>query len=126
MLLQPKADGGGLAMTRPRLIFVSGKYTARTEAERRENVELATTVGHVLRQLGFEAIVPHVAVLPPLEPDPERAWKIAMKTCLVMLQRCDSLVLVPNWRDSRGARIERWFALKRGIPVFERVPDLLV
>lgn len=107
------------------LVYVAGKYTAATEREIQENVELAKTIGLLLRQFGVEAIVPHIAVLPPIESDPRIAWKIAMRTCVAMLLRCDAVLLAPNWRESRGARVERWIALKRGIPVFERIPDML-
>jgi len=36
-----------------------------------------------------------------------------------IIDRCDAVVLLPNWLDSKGATRERAYALNRGIPVFE-------
>lgn len=107
-----------------RLIYIAGRYSAKSASEIEENVELAKLAGHVVRSWGYEPLVPHIAVLEPLGESSEERWKTAMRSCLVFLGRCDGVVMLPNWRKSRGARIERWISIRRGIPVFENLSDL--
>ena len=111
---------------KPLLVYVSGKYTSHDLTETLENIATAKAVGAAVREAGHEPLVPHIAVLPPDASAPAReCWKIAMRSCVAFLLRCDALVLCDNWRDSRGARVERWIAIKRGIPVFESVEELV-
>lgn len=42
-----------------------------------------------------------------------------MPICLSMLQQADALVLLPGWKDSPGARLERAFADYQEMQVFE-------
>ena len=110
----------------PLLVYVSGKYTSRDLTETLENIATAKRVGEDIRRAGHEPLVPHIAVLPPdASVSARECWKIAMRSCVAFLLRCDALVLCENWIDSRGARVERWIAIKRGIPVFENVSDLM-
>ena len=44
---------------------------------------------------------------------------------LEILERCDVVLLTPNWGDSFGAKMERIYARKLGIPVFHCVEDCL-
>lgn len=44
----------------------------------------------------------------------DRSWKSYMKEDLRALKECDALYALDNWQDSRGARIEVWFAKRYG------------
>lgn len=48
-----------------------------------------------------------------------RPWEWYMRRTLQMMLDCDEIVLLPGWRDSKGARIERDLAEKLGMPVSE-------
>ena len=37
--------------------------------------------------------------------------------CLAMLDKCDELLLLDNWLESTGAKIEYGFAKAKGIPI---------
>jgi hypothetical protein len=44
-------------------------------------------------------------------------WKEAMRICLKAMLDCDGLALLPDWRDSRGAKIEAYLAINLGIDI---------
>jgi hypothetical protein len=48
----------------------------------------------------------------------ERDWKKCMKKCLNVLIDCDAIVLQKNWKQSRGAQIERFIAKKMAMKVY--------
>lgn len=37
-------------------------------------------------------------------------WLKAMWKCLKLLKGCGWVAMLPDWRESRGARIEHWYA----------------
>jgi hypothetical protein len=48
---------------------------------------------------------------------PARAtWKLAMRQALSEMLKCGGIALLPDWRRSKGARLERRIAKKLGIP----------
>lgn len=108
-----------------RLVFISGKITCDTPEYERECVALACDVGQLVRSLGLVPLIPHIAVLKPTSAEPEAVWRQAMGDSLAMMARCDAVLMLPNWRRSRGARIERWVAARRGMPVYDSVIDLM-
>lgn len=107
-----------------RLVFISGKFTSATAGDERECVALARDVGELVRSLDLVPLIPHIAVLRPTSGEPESVWRVAMRDSLEMMSRCDAVLMLPNWRASRGARIERWIARRQGMPVFDSVLDL--
>ena len=53
--------------------------------------------------------------------DHEEFW---YEGTLALLKRCDAMILVPGWEDSKGTRDERAWAKANDMPVFERVEEL--
>lgn len=47
------------------------------------------------------------------------SWQKCMRTCLKVLLSCDKILLLPDWKQSRGARIEFLVALATGIPILK-------
>lgn len=47
-----------------------------------------------------------------------KKWQDYMHQCLSMLEMCDSLILLPNWRESHGAQVEYHYAHGLKIPVY--------
>ena len=47
----------------------------------------------------------------------ETDWKAAMKQAISMMMCCDGVALLPDWKESRGAKIERKLALALGMTV---------
>lgn len=46
-------------------------------------------------------------------------WQANMRLCLQRLLLCDKILLLPDWKRSRGARIEWLVALSCGIPILK-------
>lgn len=63
--------------------------------------------------LGFEAINP-LALINDWKCD----WSVAMKKCIKALLDCDAIVILPDWEQSKGAKIERQLAEDLDIQIF--------
>lgn len=93
-------------------IYIAGPYTDPTEEGIRANVESALSAALVISlELKRPVIVPHVAM------DPRTPWDQAMNRCRELLSACDTIVMLPRWRESRGARQEHEWAKERGMSV---------
>lgn len=104
------------------LIYVSGPYTAPSSEELAQNIQRAKLTGLKVRAVGFVPIVPHLAIL---HDDPRVfTYDKAMNECLEILVRCDAILMMEGWQESRGARIEHDAAITEGIPVCYDVSDL--
>jgi len=87
-------------------IYIAGKVTGdpnyrakfRSESER-------------LHSLGYEPVNPSEIIA---EDEP---WKRAMKTALRAMLECDGVSLLPDWMNSKGARIEWRLATELGMDV---------
>jgi len=48
----------------------------------------------------------------------------AYEGTLALLRVCDAVLLLPNWEQSMGARVERCEAISRRMPVFHGVAEV--
>lgn len=97
----------------PPLVYVSGPYTNGIIIK---NIEAAEAVSVQLMRNGFDVICPHknTGGYEKYEDIPYDQY-IAMD--LNILERCDAIYMMSNWRESNGAKIEMQRALEKGIPV---------
>lgn len=58
-----------------------------------------------LENKGYEVINP-LAVVNDWDTD----WNTAMRKCIAALTDCDAICLLPDWKESKGARIENSIA----------------
>lgn len=105
-----------------KVAYVSGPYRAKTEWEVRQNIEHAAEIAADLWKMGYAVICPHTnsAFMGGVVPD-----ETFLQGDLAILERCDVLVLMPNWEKSEGAKVEKEFAEACGIPVREWI-DLVL
>lgn len=54
--------------------------------------------------------------------DDSKDWGDYMLECLPVLKKCDVVVLLPDWEQSKGASIEFDFAVQCNLKVFEMNP----
>lgn len=55
-----------------------------------------------LTAMGFEVVNPMNVVT-----DPKAEWKLAMRECIKsMMHECDTIFLLPDWFQSKGAQLE--------------------
>jgi hypothetical protein len=83
-------------------VYIAGKVTGESIAE------CTMKFGAVQKQLeamGFEAVNPLETV-----GGWDISWEDAMKKCIIALMGCDAMVLLPDWKESSGAVIERQLA----------------
>lgn len=104
-----------------RVVFVSGAYRSGTEAGVYANIQHARDVAEELWYRGYIAICPHTnsAHMGGLIPDAE--W---LERYLVLLRRCDAVVMLTGWEQSEGARAEYQEARNRGMTVWFESKEL--
>lgn len=88
-------------------IYIAGKVSG-------ESVAACTmkfgTAQKELESLGFEVVNPLQLV-----NNWKSTWHDAMKKCIIALIDCDAVVLLPDWEQSIGAKIECQLANGLGI-----------
>lgn len=52
-----------------------------------------------------------------LEHDHDKTWQSYMRECISAMMKADAIYLLPNWRESKGARIEVQLAHNLGIKI---------
>ncbi|MCG7607123.1 DUF4406 domain-containing protein [Mycobacterium sp. CnD-18-1] len=68
-----------------------------------------------LRAAGEEVINPAEF---DAEIGPDQSWDTYLRRDLVLLaEKCDKVVLLPGWEDSKGAQLERYVAEKLGMTI---------
>jgi len=102
-----------------KLVYLAGPYTGDVE----KNLSAAVDIAADLTNMGFSVICPHanshwvhlrMAAKGYAPLDPVNWYEFDFE----ILLRCDYLVLMPNWKQSTGARLERVFAEQHGIRVY--------
>jgi hypothetical protein len=88
----------------------------------RRHIHRAATLGYEVAKLGAYPVIPHTntgSVFMGTET-PE-FWYAGT---LELLRRCDAIILVMGWEDSKGSTAEVEEARRLEIPVFTRVDEL--
>lgn len=100
-------------MKRKPLIYIAGKYTDVTPEAIQANIDKAVMAAKILEQHGWIVFVPHVHYLPL-----GLHYNDIMEQCKGIIQRCDAMFMLDNWKDSKGANIELIEARSLGLSVF--------
>jgi hypothetical protein len=87
-------------------LYVSGLITGDANYQ-----EKFLKAENTLREAGFEPVNPAARV------PPDRDWSQAMRVVAGLMLECDGVALLPDWEESRGAKIEARLAREVGIPV---------
>jgi hypothetical protein len=105
------------------LIYLAGPYTGSTPKERDDNVMRAKMIGLFVILLGDDPFIPQ-SMTHGLE-DFGVSYERFLYLGLNILQRCDALLLLPNWEISKGAKKELKAAQKLGVKVFESLEEYI-
>lgn len=106
-----------------KLVYVAGKFRGPTAWDIEQNIRRAELVGMEVARLGAAPLIPHANTRFFHGTLTDEFWLAAT---IVMLDRCDAVMLVPQWQDSKGTLAEVERAKQRGLPVFEGLYDLKV
>lgn len=106
------------APNRREVIYCAGPFTATETHTKDQNILRAIAQGKAVRALGLVPLVPHVAILGAC------TWQEGMDECLELLQRADGMLMLEDWRLSKGAPQERAMAEALGLPVFYSLSEL--
>ena len=90
-------------------IYVAGKVTGMEDQAK----ELFARAVEQLRDAGKEPVNPM-----RLNHAHDGKWESYMKVCIPALCSCDSIYMLPNWRQSRGANVEHSLAEKLGMCIY--------
>jgi len=104
-----------------KLVYVAGPFRGDSAWAIECNIRRAETLALEVWRLGAAALCPHTNTRFFQNAAPDEVW---LAGDLVMLERCDAVILTDCWERSSGARAEVEHAQKRGIPVFVHLLDL--
>jgi hypothetical protein len=88
-------------------VYISGAITGIDYNEAKANFQAAE---ELLTGIGMVPVNPTKNGLDPLAP-----WKKHMVRDIEMLMECDAILMLSNWNDSKGARIEKYIADEIGL-----------
>ena len=91
-------------------MYIAGKITGMDKAQA---MSLFGQASAILKENDYIPIDPFDVC----EDTPGKHWSEYMGECHRELLRCNAIVMLPNWHDSRGARIEYAVAREMGIQV---------
>lgn len=98
-------------------VYLSGQISGLDDAEaRRLFKKYEAEVVEMLKNEGVSDS-DYIIVNPMELPQTQNTWQSYMLRDLTILMDCTIVVMLPNWKESVGARIERLWAQKMGIPV---------
>lgn len=108
-----------------KVIYIAGKYSAKTDHERLININVARNEAEFVWARGGVALCPHL----------NSAWMSGicdeenfLRGYLLLIEKCDAVFTCWNWENSKGAKAEVEYAKKLGLPVLhsrESVMDWL-
>lgn len=100
-------------------IYIAGKISGLSYSEA---VAKFAKAADLLRRLGHEPVNP--MEVNGLDGDgKEYPWAEYMKRDIPILLDCDAIYLLPDWQDSKGARLEKYIADELGmLIVYETKP----
>lgn len=95
--------------------YLAGPFRGKSHWEIHENIRNAERLALEVWRLGAACMCPHSNTAHYQDELPDDVW---LEGDFAMLQRCDFVLMTPDWERSQGATMERKVALKHGIPVF--------
>jgi hypothetical protein len=99
------------------IVYLSGKYSDSTREAIDENIQKARRVAIQLWEAGFAVICPHLNTA-HFGDDCKCNHEDYIKGDLAPLRRSDIVVMLDNWFDSVGAKMERKEAMRYNKPLF--------
>jgi nucleoside 2-deoxyribosyltransferase len=108
------------------ILYIAGPYRASSPELVDQNIASAKLVAIAVWKAGHVAVWPHGNTHHFEIDSPEIPVDQILDGDLRLVERCDGVVLCPDWNTSAGARLEREHADSLGMPVwfYPDVPSL--
>lgn len=104
-----------------KVIYIAGKFRGANAWEVEQNIREAEAMAFNVANLGASFICPHTNTRFFDGTINDEFW---LDATMELLRRCDAVMLVDNWQDSRGAQAEVAEAQRLQMPVFDYLPEL--
>ncbi len=104
-----------------KLVYIAGPFRGKSAWDIECNIRRAETLALEVWQLGAAALCPHCNTRFFQNAAPDEVW---LAGDLVMLERCDAVLLTDDWFRSSGAQAEVQHARNLNIPVFTSIAYL--
>lgn len=99
-------------------IYISGPITGIDEAKCKAAFNVAVAR---LFLKGYEAVSPwHISQMLP----PSFTYEDYMEIDMVLLKKCDAILMLPGWENSKGATKELTYAKKNDMKVFFDINEI--
>ena len=102
-----------------KVIYLAGPYRAENTWEVLQNIRRAERYALEFWRRGVPVLCPHKNTALYDGAAPDSVW---LDGDLIMLVRCDALVLLPGWENSSGTKTEKGRAETAKMPVYEIDP----
>lgn len=111
-------------MSKGKIVYISGPYTAKNVVGVWKNVLTACKVGVAIRKKGHFPLIPHLyndfdEIAEAM--DEHFSWQDYMDMDLAFLERCDALYFIG---PSKGANIELQRAKELGLPIYYSLDEV--
>ncbi len=104
-----------------KLIYIAGPYRGKNAWAIEQNIRRAEDAAVIVWKAGHAALCPHANARHMLEGNVTDEHALA--GTMLMLQRCDAVMVVEGWQRSEGARAEVLMAMGLGMPVLYAFGD---
>lgn len=98
-----------------KIIYIAGAYRSPTAWQTQQNIRDAEATAATVWELGLAALCPHTNSAHMEGVTSEETF---LAGTLEMMRRCDAILLVPNWKQSRGTLAEIEEAKRLSKPIF--------
>ena len=107
-------DQSALPAAVPQRLYLAGPMSGYAQ----HNFPLFNRIAAQLREQGFEVFNP----AENFDGDVRKPRAFYMKMDIPALIESQAVVVLPGWRESRGANLEVWLALDMGMPLYNCKP----
>lgn len=106
------------------LVYLSGPITPWGDQTVEMNVAVAVDYFCELIRYGIPAIAPQLgAAFPSCHEIDYRIW---MEYDFAVIDKCTHMLMLPNWKESKGATEELGYAVAHNIPISYSIQELLI
>ncbi len=98
-----------------KVVYIAGPYTGKTAWDIEQNVRQAEEVALKVAEMGGAPLCPHTNTRFFFGTCTEEFWYAAT---MALLKKCDAIVMVKGWKDSKGSKEEHAWAVDNELPIF--------